>query len=34
VRAAFWFINREKQGLKTNWPKDQQFTTQDTFWNQ
>ena len=31
-QIAFWFINREKQGLKTNWPKDsvyQQFATQD-----
>jgi hypothetical protein len=31
-QLAFWFINREKQGLKTNWPKDsvyQQFATQD-----
>ena len=30
--AAFWFINREKQGLKTNGSKDsvyQQFATQD-----
>jgi hypothetical protein len=31
-QIAFWFINREKQGLKTNWPKAavyQQFATQD-----
>jgi hypothetical protein len=31
-QLAFWFINREKQGLKTYWPKDvayQQFATQD-----
>ena len=31
-QIAFWFINREKQGIKTNWPKDsvyQQFATQD-----
>ncbi len=31
-QIAFWFINREKLGLKTNWPKDgvyQQFATQD-----
>jgi hypothetical protein len=31
-QLAFWFMNREKQGLKTYWPKDvayQQFATQD-----
>jgi hypothetical protein len=31
-QIAFWFTNREKQGIKTNWPKDsvyQQFATQD-----
>jgi len=31
-QIAFWFTNREKQGLKTNWPKAavyQQFATQD-----
>ena len=31
-QLTFWFINREKQGLKTYWPKDvayQQFATQD-----
>jgi hypothetical protein len=31
-QLAFWFMNREKQGIKTNWPKDsvyQQFATQD-----
>jgi len=31
-QLAFWFQNRDKQGLKTNWPKDiayLQFATQD-----
>jgi hypothetical protein len=31
-QVAFWFMNRERQGLKTSWPKDVaylQFATQD-----
>jgi hypothetical protein len=31
-QVAFWFMHREKLGIKTNWPKDgvyQQFATQD-----
>jgi hypothetical protein len=31
-QVTFWFMHRDKLGIKTNWPKDgvyQQFATQD-----